>query len=312
MVWARTWVVRGGVAAAAAVLGAGVAWGVDDHGRSLAAAAPEGATAEVPTTTEPPSVEEVTATIEVEAGVTPGQVVACNTAGGQATGWYPAAGNCPPEELGVIGDGVSYGIVVENTGDQVVTGIPLTYRFVTDDGTVVPEPATPFSDSDLSSDEARITLWPGQRFGVGGMTYREGPGATRIEVEVGEPASWMPEMAGEAAHGPVSGDDPVEITGIEVGYGDDNEPVVHFDARLTEAVVDVLEAAGQPPEVERPFAYAIFRDRSGRVIGGADGWLDVSIGADEPVACEVALDDPLEVPGIDPGQVEIFISAFAV
>ena len=123
----ESWVVRGGVVAVAVVVGAGTAWWFEDDGTELTAGAPEEASAAAPTRSVPPTAEELVTAVEVDAGLTSGQVVACNTAGGQASGLYPAAERCAPEERGVIGDGVSYGIVVENTSDRVLIGVPVTY-----------------------------------------------------------------------------------------------------------------------------------------------------------------------------------------
>jgi hypothetical protein len=110
MAWAESWAARCGVIAAAATVGAVAASLVDSDGEDLDATVPRGATVEMPTTTEPPTRDEVRAAIEVEAGVTPG-------------------------DLGSLGDGVSFGVVLENTGDQVIAGIPVSYRFTTADGT---------------------------------------------------------------------------------------------------------------------------------------------------------------------------------
>jgi hypothetical protein len=76
---------------------------------------------------------------------------------------------------------------------------------------------------------------------------------------------------------------------------------------LTEDAARRLEDAEGPSSLEGLWAYAIYRDRDGTIIGGADDKLDVAVGADEPVACEVPLRDPFEVPGIDPDLTEVYV-----
>lgn len=299
---------RGGIVAVAVVVGAGVAAGVDHDGTALVSAAPAGASGPSPATTEPPTDHDLQQAVDVESGMTPGQVMACDTAGGRATGWYPSSASCPPEDLAVIGDGVSYGLVVENTSDQVLLNVPVTYRFLDATGSVVPEPVTAFSDSDRTADSATIPiLWPDERYGLGGMSYRDRPGATQIEVEVGMPDRWVPPMEAEVTYGGFRADEQVEITGITVGYGDDGEPIVRFGAQFPAELAAAQRSSGDGGGVGGMRGFAVYRDAQGRIIGGADSSTDIDIGVDEPEAGEIALDDPLVVPGIDPTEVEVFV-----
>jgi hypothetical protein len=289
--------------AASVCVGAGVMWFVGDGEPSFDTAPPAGASASAPPSTQPPPVDEVLAAIEIETGLTTGQVMACDTAGGRATGFYPAAEACAPEDRGVIGEGVTYGIVLENTSDQALIGVPLTYRFLDGAGEVVPEPATPFSDRDLTAEEARIdVLGPGERFGFSGMRYRDRPGTQRVEVVVGEPEMWMPEaefvlmFAGAVAPSEaLSGED------IQVSYGSQNQPIVSLS--VTSSVDQALD---------RPMVYAVLRDGAGRIVGGDGAMLNEVIEGHTSVPAEIAVDDPLEVPGIDPRRVEVYFSQFAV
>jgi hypothetical protein len=107
----------------ALLVGAGLVLLLDDNDRSVAASAPPGCERDRTPTTEPPTPEEAAAAVELEAGMTSGQVIACKNPTGDATGFYPSAENCPPEQRDVIGEGLSYGIELENTGDQVLIGI---------------------------------------------------------------------------------------------------------------------------------------------------------------------------------------------
>ena len=114
-------------------------------------------------------------------------------------------------------------------------------------------------------------LWPGQRYGFGGMLYLERAGATRVEVEVGEPDVWVPVMEASAIYGTTLDEGPVEATNVGLEYGLTNEPIVLFDAVL---VADTApELGGLPSTSFSPMASAIFRDSDGRIIGGADTWL---------------------------------------
>jgi hypothetical protein len=291
----------------AVLLGAIAVFVLVDNDGSVDASVPRAATASAPPTTEPPTPEEAAAAIEVEAGMTAGQVIACRTAGGDRTGFYPAAELCPPEQRDVIGDGVSFGIVLTNTSDQVLIQIPLTYRFLDAAGQVVPEPSTLFSDADPTSDDGMIdTLRPGEKFGFGGMTYRDRPGAERIEVVVGPPDKVLTEQEFIVTYTPLGASelqltaDLVTIEDIELSYGRQNEPVVSYTA------VSHYDRAFSP------MAYAVFRNSAGQVIGGADGSFSDIIVANGSTRGEISLDDPIEVPGIDPATVAVYLSPFAV
>lgn len=295
------------VVAGAAVLAA-VTWvvflGDGSEGATAGPTPPPSAVA--PPTTQRPGADEVAQAIDVvDAGLTAGHVYACVTAAGQATGWYPPAGSCPPERRGPIGDTVSYGVVVRNTSDQVVQDVPLTLRFLDDAGQVINEPATPFSDVDLTSVDAGVAiLRPGETFGFGGMRYLDRPGATRVDVEVGEPREWMPAdhfdwlqtccVLGSRTHTSLR----LTASDIRVSTGPENEPVVTFQ---------VSTNIDQP--VSPPYANAVFRNAAGEVIGGADGPVESEIPPEgSSVQSEIRLDDPMAVPGIDPTRTEIYFS----
>lgn len=266
-------------------------------------------TAVAPPTTERPTAGEVSAAVEVVgSGLTEGQVIGCNTAGGLATGFYPLSG-CPPDQREPIHDSaaygsVSYGFVVENTSDQVITSLPITYRFLDAAGEVIVEHRTAFSDDDDTGDTESIpVLRPGERVGIGGMKYPGRPGAAEIQVEIGEPGDWMPEAVWYEVNGYGRRDrGELTITDLDVRPGDDNEPVTTF------TVESSFEQDWQPTAV-----YVVFYNSDGEVIGGADDAFSVGrIPADGATSGEVALDDPLEVPGIDPSRTEVYFPGVRV
>jgi hypothetical protein len=273
----------------------------DDGQRTDPAAGPEVATAAVPEA-EPPSADEVIAAIEVEAGLTPGTVQACDSEAGNNSGFYPRAEYCDPDNLRVIGETVSYAIVVENTGDQVIRHLPITYSFLGDAGEVVEEPETAFSDSDLTSETVTVPqIQPGERLAVGRVQYLEHNDVADMQIEVGEPQQWMSEDYHTQIE-PTPSSDALTTSDIDVSYGDQNEPVVSFtiESRHDEAI-------------STTYAYIVFRDDEGRIIGGTYGYVDsdygsLTIAPDDSVDVEIAVDDPMEIPDIDPAGTEIHLS----
>lgn len=277
------------------------------RGTSGADAAPaRAATMDVPPTTEPPTAEQIADTIEIETGFTPGEVVACDSPAGQATGWYPSAELCPPEQRAVIGETVSYSIVLENTGDHVLRHIQLGYRFLDGQGQVIREPNVAFNDGELDRQEASVlVLRPGERFAVSNTEYLERNDVTEIEVEIDEVSEWIPAEYYEHAEPTAAlnpSDDDLTATDIAVTYGTMNEPVVSF----------TVESTGDQA-VTINFAYIVFRNAAGEVIGGTHGYVSsdyrpVTVPPDGSVESEISVDDPMEIPGVDPAQTEVYLS----
>jgi hypothetical protein len=256
-----------------------------------------------PTTTERPTAAEVTASVRVVgSGLTNGQVVGCNTAGGRTTGLYPTS--CPPEQREPIQDSllygsVSYGFVIENTGDQVIQQLPVTYRFLDAQGEVIVEHQTAFSDDDPTGETEHMpALRPGESVGVGGMRYPGQPDAAEVRVEIGEPGAWLPEdhwdvtPPGKADRGALT------VTDVDVQPGESDEPVTTFT---------VESSYGHP--VSPTYVYVVFYDAEGRIVGGADEPFGRVPGGGS-VDGEVALDDPIEVPGIDVARTEVYFPGF--
>jgi hypothetical protein len=304
--WRRRGVVRRGWAVVAGLFAGVGLVGCSTDGDEASASPPP--TAVAPPTTERPTAGEIAeAVVVVDSGLTEGQVISCNTAGGQATGFYP--NSCPPEQREPIRDSVlygsvSYGFVVENTSDQVIMQLPVTYRFLDIAGEVIVEHRTVFSDDDSTGDTETIpVIRPGERVGIGGMKYPGRPGAAELQIEVGEPLDWMSEAVwyeingyGRADHGELT------ITELDVQAGDDNEPVTTF---TVESSFEQDKRVGA--------VYVVFYNPDGEIIGGADDAFSVdSIPTDRAASGEVALDDPIEVPGIDPSRTAVYFPGIRV
>jgi hypothetical protein len=268
------------------------------------AAPARAATMDVPPATEPPTAEQIADTIEIETGFTPGEVVACDSPAGQATGWYPSAELCPPEQRAVIGETVSYAIVLENTGDHVLRNIQLGYRFLDGQGQVIREPNVVFNDGELDRQEASVAvLRPGESFAVSNAEYLERNDVAEIEVEIDEVSEWIPAEYHEHADpmAAMNGSD-LTATDIAVSYGTMNEPVVSF----------TVESTGDRA-VTIHFAYIVFRNAAGEIIGGTYGYVSsdyrpLTVQPGGSVESEISVDDPMEIPGIDPAQTEVHLS----
>jgi hypothetical protein len=307
--YGRAGVARRGGAVVVSLLAGARLLGCSTGGEASIAPPP---TALAPPTTVRPTARELVDTVQVvDSGLTESFVMGCNTPGGQADNLYPRAfpNGCPPElreptNESVLYGSVSYGFVVENTSDQVMTQVPVTYGVLDRAGRVIVEQA-PFSDDDdPTSDTHTIpVLRPGERVGFGGMRYPGRPGAAELQIEVGEPRDWMPEAAwyvlnsyGRVDHGELT------ITELDIHPGDSNEPVASF------TVESSYEQDNRPQQT-----YVVFYDAGGRIIGGAgDRFSTDTIPADGSFSGEIELDDPIEVPGIDPSRTEVYFPGLEV
>lgn len=257
---------------------------------------PAAATAPSPTSTVPPTGAEVAAGVKVDAGLTAGKVMGCDTAASRPKGVFPPVDGCPPQNLAPVGDGVTYGIVVENTTDQVLHDLPITFRFVDAQGAMVPERATIFSKTDPRPTRELVDLWPGQRYGFGGFRYTEHPGATHVQVVVGPPDEWEPEAAYTLNFPAAVRPGGLTADGVRVDYGIGHQPIVHFTLR------------SGADRVLRPLTtWAILRDAKGHIIGAAEGdFSEREIRPGEAVSYTDVVPGAIEVPGIDPAKVETF------
>lgn len=282
-----------------AVIGAGAVVGLvgglllsmQGNGEPGGSSASPPATAVAPPTTARPTADEIVAAVEVEeTGFTTGQVIVCDTDGSAGSATGPSE-PCPPEERRSLGDQVSYAAVIQNTSDQVLQTLPITVRFRTATGEVLN------NDDGIRSRTNYYVgmLRPGQQIALSDTIYVEGAlDITRMEAEVGEPDDWMPEA--DLYHlfrDDLEGD--LIARDITVAYGDRHEPIVAFTIEST---------YGMP--VNPQGAYVVFRNAAGDIVGGE--WGPVLGGPVRPrgsLEGEVAVSDPMEIPGIDPARTEV-------
>jgi hypothetical protein len=139
---------------------------------------------------------------------------------------------------GMVG---SYGLILENTTDEPITNF--TVEVVIYDTT----------DTVVSSDPHTVAVVnPGARLGLGAEVADALPnGIGRVDVQVEEGSGGpVPEGA---------------FTISDVSTSSDEFGI--YTAFVVSSTYDV--------ELELPYAYAVYRDAAGRIIGGANGFVDV-------------------------------------
>lgn len=250
------------------------------------------ATAEVPPRAEPPTAAEIRDQLEVETGFTPGEVVTCVD---------PAAERCAPEDRRAVREAVAYAIVVENTSDYVVRDLQLSYRFVDASGAVVRESARYDADDVPDAEGASIPeIRAGESSAVGGTLYPESNDVAEVEVELDVVGELLPADYYEHTDEARTYDGDLDVTGIEVGYGTVNEPVVTFTVE-----------SGRVEPAAPPYAYVVFRDGDGAIVGGTAGEVGGPgsrlIPAGGSIEGEVG--GPMEIPGIDPSRTDVYLSS---
>jgi hypothetical protein len=152
---------------------------------------------------------------------------------------------------------VAYGFIVENTGDATATDIQISVSAFDASGTA------------LASDSHTIyVLRPGEKMGIGDEFYGDTftTDVAELDVQVSEASEYgaedVPEEGALAAEG---------ITTT----ADDYSIATTFTATSTYA-----------QQIDSPYAYAIYRDAGGAIIGGSTGYLDF-IAANGSTAGEV-------------------------
>jgi hypothetical protein len=139
----------------------------------------------------------------------------------------------------------SYGFIVENTGDEIATDVQISVSAFAADGTAL-----------ASVSHTVYVLRPGEKLGIGDEFYGENFPAeiAELQVDVGEPSDYGAEEVPEEGTLTAEG-----ITTTSDEYGLETT----FTARSTYA-----------EQVDSPMAYAIYRDASGKIIGGSYDYLD--------------------------------------
>ena len=168
---------------------------------------------------------------------------------------------------------VSYGFVVENTGDDTATDISVSVS------------AYDANDTALASDSVTIyVLRPGEKMGVGDEFYGTTFSAdvARLDVQVSEPSNFgaedVPDEGTLTAEGITSSPDEYSIT-------------TTFTATSSYA-----------QQVDSPSVYAIYRNGAGDIIGGSYGFLDF-IAANGSTAGEISSFEA--IPGV--ASTEVYI-----
>ena len=153
---------------------------------------------------------------------------------------------------------VAYGFIVENSGDETATDISVTVS------------AYDASDTAVASESHTIyVLRPGEKIGIGDEFFGDtfATDVARIDIQVGEPSDYgMEDVPDEGA---------LTAEGITT-TASDYDLTTTFTARSTYA-----------QQVDSPYAYAIYRDSGGNIIGGSTGYLDF-IAANGTTAGEVS------------------------
>jgi hypothetical protein len=165
---------------------------------------------------------------------------------------------------------VSYGYILENTGDEPVSNIEVTVTLKDGDGTVV------------SSDTDTIYLiQPGGKVGLGDEPYEEIAEVAEMEVQASIPSYASPaEELGE-------------ITAGDVSTTEDSSWKTTFTASSTYEV-----------QLDGPYAYVIYRNADGDIVGGSYGFMNV-VEAGGSTSGEVTSYEP--IPGVDPAQTEVYV-----
>lgn len=152
---------------------------------------------------------------------------------------------------------VAYGFIVENKGDDTATDISISISAYDAAGTA------------LASDSVTIyVLRPGEKMGVGdeffGTTFTTE--VDRIDVQVSEPDNF--------GRSDVPDEGTLTAEGINTSASDYNMKTT-FTAKSTYA-----------QQIDSPYAYAIYRNDAGEIIGGSYGFLDF-IPANGSTAAEI-------------------------
>lgn len=170
-------------------------------------------------------------------------------------------------------DTVSYGALIENTGDRVAVICSIAVSLSDDAGTQIA-----FHDTAWLS-----AVLPGQTFGVGfsGLDVRGEP--TGMEVVL-DSITW---------------DDPANYGEITVEVGDTS-----LDSYGRPTTTYTAESSYED-ELSGPFAWVVHRANDGTIVGGDGAYLDEPLVPGEPVDDEVTTSGPIVE--ADEGQAEVWI-----
>jgi hypothetical protein len=138
----------------------------------------------------------------------------------------------------------SYGFIVENTGDETATDVDVSVSVFDAAGTV------------LSSEQHTIyVIRPGEKVGIGDEFYSELTAEiANLEVQIGEPSPYATDVPDE---GTLTAEG---VSTVAEEYG---------GLKTTFTVTSTYAE-----QLDGPYAYAIYRDAGGAIIGGSWGILN--------------------------------------
>lgn len=167
----------------------------------------------------------------------------------------------------------SWGVIVENRGDQVAYNTTVVVGFINDEGDVVD-----------SSEVVINLLIPGQRLGFGDAPYEEVSGVVELDVTVEPPSEWRdPEGYSE-----------ITTSDIDVTYDSSDSPEVSFEAENP-----------YDQRIENVMAYCILRNAAGDIVGGG-GTTDVPY-LPENGTISGSIDLFTAVPDVDAAKTEVYV-----
>lgn len=165
----------------------------------------------------------------------------------------------------------SYGVMLENTSDQVATLVTVQVGFLDESGTVIG------TDSQMIN-----VLMPGQTFGIGNSGIELDGDPVEMQVTPEEPTWDSPDDYGE-----------VTTSGLSTTIDDYGAPTTNFTAESTYS-----------EQLDSPYAYVVYRNSGGDIIGGA--WSSMSfIQANGSSTGEVT--SYYTIDDIDDSQTEVYI-----
>ncbi|MDL4772936.1 hypothetical protein [Actinomadura xylanilytica] len=155
---------------------------------------------------------------------------------------------------------VSWGVILENTSHRMTARLMVTV-------TILDRAGKPVLTEQLDAD-----IEPGKRFGLGDTAYVKRPGARTMKIELSRP-EWWPTTSAVPPLAPVTAS---QVKGRLRKYDDDQfylvsgpkgpRAEVHRERRLDLDLTFRVDS-GHRTTLDNPWAIAILRDRSGRILG---------------------------------------------
>ena len=263
--WTRRTAVLLGIAALTGIIAGFVLDGrPDDRDRGAQPSPPS--TVKAPATTQPVRAAAIAKAIAVvETGFSTVDEPGCRER-------VDPGESCPPGQASVTHH-LTYGLVLENTSDQVAMSVPVTITFVDAAGQSL-------AQDDRRETEQLVRLAPGTRTSLGGLVLLNGR-AAGMQVVVGEPAEWM-SPGYERVAGHYAGSVQTTVSEVRIDTYDRR-----FDGG-TGALLTYSVHTTVPPDARLPQGAAvrvsaqpavIFRDAQGTIVGGTQlGIVTLDIG----------------------------------